>query len=134
MRDIELPTAYHVATLPVHYPTSPSRTSTVIVMEPVTCFITGAQLLLSLLERIIAKDHYSETEAAHCFIGIEYLHQLGIAHTPTSSLGKCAVCLGGPRCDLEGLRGLRAEQANRYGGAAMIMSLGAAAWLSRLKT
>ena len=53
MRDIELPTAYHVATLPVHYPTSPSRTSTVIVMEPVTCFITGAQLLLSLLERII---------------------------------------------------------------------------------
>jgi len=45
-------------------------------MEPVT----GGQLL----ERIIAKDHYSEHEAASCFVqimsAVHYLHSIGIIH------------------------------------------------------
>jgi len=53
-----------------------SKTHVYIVMEPVT----GGQLL----ERIVAKDMYSETEAAACFLqiigAINYLHQIGIVH------------------------------------------------------
>mmetsp|Transcript_17655 Transcript_17655/g.35507 ORF Transcript_17655/g.35507 Transcript_17655/m.35507 type:complete len:517 (+) Transcript_17655:81-1631(+) len=47
-----------------------------IVME----LVTGGELF----DRIIAKEHYSETEAAGCFIqvmsAIEYLHSIGIVH------------------------------------------------------
>ena len=70
MRDIEHP---NCIAMYGHYQ---SKSHVYIVMEPVT----GGQLL----ERIIAKDHYSETEAAHCFIqiigAVKYLHQIGIVH------------------------------------------------------
>ncbi|EKX54189.1 hypothetical protein GUITHDRAFT_84186 [Guillardia theta CCMP2712] len=53
-----------------------SRSHFHIVMEPVT----GGQLL----DRIVAKEHYSETEAADCFLqiisAVKYLHQIGIVH------------------------------------------------------
>mmetsp|Transcript_50311 Transcript_50311/g.118385 ORF Transcript_50311/g.118385 Transcript_50311/m.118385 type:complete len:617 (+) Transcript_50311:196-2046(+) len=53
-----------------------SRNHIYIIME----VVTGGQLL----DRIIEKEHYSETEAAHVFVqmisAIEYLHSVGIVH------------------------------------------------------
>eukprot|EP00290_Baffinella_frigidus_P026487 CAMPEP_0180244656 /NCGR_PEP_ID=MMETSP0987-20121128/34547_1 /TAXON_ID=697907 /ORGANISM="non described non described, Strain CCMP2293" /LENGTH=109 /DNA_ID=CAMNT_0022212199 /DNA_START=13 /DNA_END=339 /DNA_ORIENTATION=- len=53
-----------------------ARSEFFLCMEPVT----GGQLL----ERIIAKDHYSEREAASCFVqlvdAVHYLHSKGIVH------------------------------------------------------
>jgi len=47
-----------------------------IVME----LVTGGELF----DRIVAKDHYSETEAASVFVevmsAIDYIHSIGIVH------------------------------------------------------
>jgi len=58
------------------YDTYETRSHFYIVME----LVTGGQLL----DRIIEKDHYSETEAANVFVqlleGIDYLHSKGVVH------------------------------------------------------
>jgi serine/threonine protein kinase len=70
MRDIDHPNCIAM------YGSYESKSHFYIVMEPVT----GGQLL----ERILAKDHYSETEAANSFVqiigAVKYLHQVGIVH------------------------------------------------------
>jgi len=70
MREIDHPNCIRM------YDWYESKSHFYIVME----LVTGGQLL----ERIIAKDHYSETEAANCFVqiisAVKYLHQIGIVH------------------------------------------------------
>ena len=70
MRDLDHP---NCILMHGHYE---SKTHVYIVMEPVT----GGQLL----ERLIAKSHYSETEAARAFVqiigAVKYLHQIGVVH------------------------------------------------------